>query len=99
MVVSAAAADSTTCGRVGRGSDGVGLQLEVRNVCRRFGHVEGIGSAGGNLRAILRPVDEGVARVGCGSYRAALVVVECTGTADADVAAGSRFSTDTDSID
>ena len=98
VVVSAATADVATCCRVGCGSDGVGLQLEVCNVSGRFGYVESISGVGGDLCAILGPVDEGVARVGRGSYRAALVVVESSTSADTDVAACSRFGTDGDCI-
>ena len=98
VVIWTTTADATTCCRISRGSDGVGLQLEVCDVGGRLGHVESIGSVGGDLCAILGPVDEGVARVGRGCYGATLVVVESSVSADADVAACSRFSADGDSI-
>ena len=64
MVVGACAAHATTSGRVGRGGDGVAVELKVSHevACTSYG--EAVVSIGGYCIAILSPVDEVVACAG-----------------------------------
>ena len=66
MLVGAAASHHTACNWVSRNSDGVADCVEVRHIVGVSVHGEGVGRVGGNLRAVLRPVNELIARVGSG---------------------------------
>ena len=66
MLVTAAASHHTACNRVSRNGDGVADCVEVRHIIGVSVHRERIGRVGGNLHAVLRPVDEFITHVGSG---------------------------------
>ena len=82
MVIGASAHDGTTSGRIGRGSNHIAVQAEVRHQGSGSSHFERIARVGGNHGASLGPVDEGIARSGGGRQRGGLAMVIGPGARD-----------------
>ena len=84
IIVHTATVDSSAIARIGRGSNVKALQLEVRHIGCCFCHYEGIDGVGRDLRSVLGPFDEVVARNRCCRQGASATVgvssvtVDCT---------------------
>ena len=80
VIVSTRTSDGAACGWVGCCGNRVAVQLEVGHKASSLGHYEAIGCVSGDHCAILRPVDESVALIGCCGQSTSLEVVEgaCT---------------------
>ena len=80
MVIFASTAHRAASSRIGSGGDVIAIEAKVGYVAARLRNSEGIAGIGGDLGAILRPIDKGIARVGCGCQGAGSTVVVCAGT-------------------
>ena len=76
VVVCAGTTHRTTITRIGGCSDGVSLLLEMSHIFSRLSDGKGIAGVGGDLGAVLRPIDKGITWVSrrCQSARSAVVV-------------------------
>ena len=95
IVIGAVAGNRTTCGRVGRGGDSVGVGCKVSHEGACTGYGETVGGVGRYLIAILCPVDEVVACAGSSGEgsRSTIVVGACAAhvTAIGRVSRGGDF--------
>ena len=96
VIIGTCACDGAACGRVGSSGDGITVLREDGNVGRIGSGCETVGTIGAHLCPILRPLAEGVARVGRGGQGdgAAFVV----GARARDGAARSRVGRGRDGV-
>ena len=96
LVVSACTAYGTTIAGAGYHADGVAVAAEVSHESSCLGDGEAVSGVGGNGRAILGPVDKGVAAIGCGGQSGGAAFFVSVAASDGTTCC--RIGTDSDGI-
>ena len=72
--------DVTSSGGIRRCGNFIAIHAEICHVCTSASNSKAISGRGGNFNAVLRPIDKGIARIGCDRQSTGFSVVVVAGT-------------------